>query len=148
MCLNSGSSYIKHVDSKIISKWLKGKQFEATADMARLEEADALTDLRPDASERDADPDLIFVEKTAGRSPPRCDPDSLWFWKARPIPRRTGDVVLPILNHSGLTAGKDFFWPTVPNAEDPGNPDYSAAGNSKSDRRLRLGESGTGPTAR
>ncbi len=45
--LNSGTSYIKHVDSKVISKWLKGRQFEATADMARLEEADALLNLCP-----------------------------------------------------------------------------------------------------
>src|ERR1700685_1543195 len=40
--LNSGSSYIRHIDSKVVSKWRKGDQFEATAQMARLEEGHAL----------------------------------------------------------------------------------------------------------
>ena len=38
---------------------------------------------------------------------------------------------MPILNHSGLVAGKDFFLAYSPEREDPGNPDYTAAGIPK-----------------
>ena len=125
--LNSGSSYIKHVDSKIISKWLKGKQFEATADMARLEEADALLICVPTPLSETRDPDLIFVEKTARAIAAALRPGQLVVLESTTYPTTTRDVVLPILNHSGLTAGKDFFLAYSPEREDPGNPDYSAA---------------------
>src|SRR5580700_8104014 len=63
--LDSGRSYIKHVDSTVVSKWRTAKQFEATADMARLKEADALLICVPTPLNESRDPDLIFVEKTA-----------------------------------------------------------------------------------
>jgi UDP-N-acetyl-D-glucosamine dehydrogenase len=129
--LNSGSSYIKHVDSKIVSKWLKGKQFEATADMARLEEADALLICVPTPLNETRDPDLIFVEKTARAIAAALRPGQLVVLESTTYPTTTRDVVLPILNHSGLTAGKDFFLAYSPEREDPGNPDYTAAGIPK-----------------
>jgi len=129
--LNSGASYIKHVDSKIVSKWLKGKQFEATADMARLEEADALLICVPTPLNETRDPDLIFVEKTARAIAAALRPGQLVVLESTTYPTTTRDVVLPILNHSGLTAGKDFFLAYSPEREDPGNPDYTAAGIPK-----------------
>jgi UDP-N-acetyl-D-glucosamine dehydrogenase len=129
--LNSGTSYIKHVDSKIVSKWLKGKQFEATADMARLEEADALLICVPTPLNETRDPDLIFVEKTARAIAAALRPGQLVVLESTTYPTTTRDVVLPILNHSGLTAGKDFFLAYSPEREDPGNPDFTAAGIPK-----------------
>ena len=40
--LNSGKSYIKHVDSKKIQSWIDKQRFEATSEMDRLGEPDAL----------------------------------------------------------------------------------------------------------
>jgi len=129
--LNSGASYIKHVDSKIVSKWLKARHFEATADMARLEEADALLICVPTPLNETRDPDLIFVEKTARAIAAALRPGQLVVLESTTYPTTTRDVVLPILNHSGLTAGKDFFLAYSPEREDPGNPDYTAAGIPK-----------------
>jgi UDP-N-acetyl-D-glucosamine dehydrogenase len=42
-------------------------------------------------------------------------------------PGTTRDVILPILNESGLRAGSDFFLAYSPEREDPGNPDFSAS---------------------
>jgi UDP-N-acetyl-D-glucosamine dehydrogenase len=39
--------------------------------------------------------------------------------------------VLPLLAESGLTVGSDYFLAYSPEREDPGNPDYSAAGIPK-----------------
>ena len=41
-------------------------------------------------------------------------------------PGTTKDVLLPILQESGLTASKDFFLAYSPEREDPGNPDFTA----------------------
>ena len=129
--LNAGTSYIKHIDSKVISKWRKGSQFEATAEMARLEEADALLICVPTPLNETRDPDLIFVEKTARAIAAALRPGQLVVLESTTYPTTTRDVVLPILNHSGLVAGKDFFLAYSPEREDPGNPDYTAAGIPK-----------------
>jgi UDP-N-acetyl-D-glucosamine dehydrogenase len=129
--LNAGKSYIRHIDSKIISKWRKGKQFEATAEMARLEEADALLICVPTPLNETRDPDLMFVEKTARAIAAALRPGQLVILESTTYPTTTRDVVLPILNQSGLVAGKDFFLAYSPEREDPGNPDYTAAGIPK-----------------
>jgi UDP-N-acetyl-D-glucosamine dehydrogenase len=129
--LNAGTSYIKHIDSKIVSKWRKGRQFEATAEMARLEEADALLICVPTPLNEARDPDLLFVERTARAIAAALRPGQLVVLESTTYPTTTRDVVLPILNHSGLVAGKDFFLAYSPEREDPGNSDYTAAGIPK-----------------
>jgi UDP-N-acetyl-D-glucosamine dehydrogenase len=129
--LNAGTSYIRHIDSKVISKWRKGCQFEATAEMARLEEADALLICVPTPLNETRDPDLVFVEKTARAIAAALRPGQLVVLESTTYPTTTRDVVLPILNQSGLVAGKDFFLAYSPEREDPGNPDYTAAGIPK-----------------
>src|SRR5580704_8580358 len=63
--LNAGQSYIRHVDSKIVSNWRKAKKFEATADSTRLGEADVLLICVPTPLNQSRDPDLVYVENTA-----------------------------------------------------------------------------------
>ena len=104
--LNAGTSYIKHIDSKIVSKWRKGRQFEATAEMARLEEADALLICVPTPLNEARDPDLLFVERTARAIAAALRPGQLVVLESTTYPTTTRDVVLPILNHSGLRRGQ------------------------------------------
>ena len=126
--LNAGTSYIKHIDSKVISKWRKGNQFEATAEMARLEEADALLICVPTPLNETRDPDLDLSWKERPRAiAAALRPGQLIVLESTTYPTTTRDVVLPILNESGLTAGKDFYLAYSPEREDPGNPDYTAA---------------------
>src|SRR5438093_5441051 len=40
--LKAGQSYIKHIDSSAIAKLIREEQFEPTADMGRLGEADCI----------------------------------------------------------------------------------------------------------
>jgi UDP-N-acetyl-D-glucosamine dehydrogenase len=129
--LNSGKSYIKHVDSTVVSKWRKGKQFEATADMARLGEADALLICVPTPLNESRDPDLVFVEKTAEAIAKALRPGQLIVLESTTYPTTTRDVVLPILLKSRLVPGADFYVAYSPEREDPGNPDYTAAGIPK-----------------
>ena len=63
--LNAGRSYIKHVSSEKVSAWREAKKFEATADLARLREPDALIICVPTPLTDSRDPDLSFVEGTA-----------------------------------------------------------------------------------
>ncbi len=129
--LNAGKSYIKHVPSSMVSGWLEAKRFEATADMSRLREPDVLVICVPTPLDDARDPDLAYVEGTAQAIAAALRPGQLVVLESTTYPTTTRDVVVPILESSGLKAGEDFFVAYSPEREDPGNPNFSAAGIPK-----------------
>jgi UDP-N-acetyl-D-glucosamine dehydrogenase len=129
--LNAGKSYIRHVDSQVIGSWREARRFEATADMKRLAEADALLICVPTPLNESRDPDLVYIENTAEAIAAALRPGQLIILESTTYPTTTRDVVLPILARKGLAVGKDFFVAYSPEREDPGNADYTAAGIPK-----------------
>lgn len=129
--LLAGRSYIKHIDSSLIARWIQERQFEPTADMTRLSEADCLLICVPTPLSDSRDPDLKYVESTAQAIADALRPGQLVVLESTTYPSTTRDVVLPILHKSGLEVGRDFYLAYSPEREDPGNPDYSAAGIPK-----------------
>lgn len=129
--LNAGRSYIRHIDSERVSDWLASGAFEATADMRRLEEPDALLICVPTPLSDSRDPDLSYVKGTARSIAKALRPGQLVVLESTTYPTTTRDVVLPILEEGGLVGGRDFYLAYSPEREDPGNPDYSAAGIPK-----------------
>lgn len=129
--LNGGESYIRHISSDRVQEWRESGAFEATADMERLQEPDALLICVPTPLSDSRDPDLSFVKGTAGCIAQALRPGQLVVLESTTYPTTTRDVVLPILEESGLAGGQDFFLAYSPEREDPGNPDYSAAGIPK-----------------
>ena len=129
--LNAGRSYIKHVSSEKVKSWRDAGRFEATADLDRLKEPDALIICVPTPLTDSRDPDLSFVEGTARSIAEALRPGQLVVLESTTYPTTTRDVVLPILESTGLKCGEDFFLAFSPEREDPGNPKYSAAGIPK-----------------
>lgn len=125
--LEAGRSYIKHIPAATVSDWKRRGVFEATADMERLAEADAILICVPTPLNESRDPDLTYVEQTTAAIAKRLRPGQLIVLESTTYPTTTRDVVLPILLKSGLTPGRDFFLAYSPEREDPGNPEYSAA---------------------
>jgi UDP-N-acetyl-D-glucosamine dehydrogenase len=125
--LTAGRSYIKHLSSDKIAAWNREKRFEATADMSRLGEADALLICVPTPLSDSRDPDLSYVEGTAESIVKTLRPGQLIVLESTTHPTTTRDNVQPILERNGLKAGKDFYLAYSPEREDPGNPTYSAA---------------------
>lgn len=124
--LNRGESYIAHIASSKIQQWLELQQFEGTTDASRLAEADAILICVPTPLTESRDPDLSFVEATAKTISASLRPGQLIVLESTTYPGTTRDVLLPILESSGLQAGGDFFLAYSPEREDPGNPDFSA----------------------
>ena len=124
--LQAGRSYIKHISSEWIGKCVSEGKLTPTADMSRLVEADVLLICVPTPLSASRDPDLVFVEATAREISARLRPGQLVVLESTTYPGTTRDVVLPILEQSGLELGKDFFLAYSPEREDPGNPDFTA----------------------
>ena len=129
--LQAGKSYIQHIPSKTVTNWLEKKQFEATAEASRMKEADALLICVPTPLTTSRDPDLSYVEKTTEAIAASLRPGQLVVLESTTYPTTTRDVLLPILEGTGLKVGEDYFLAYSPEREDPGNPDFSAAGIPK-----------------
>ena len=124
--LNSGNSYIAHISHETIQGWLDLEQFEATTEMSRLSEADVILICVPTPLSDSRDPDLKYVELTAKSIAKTLRAGQMVVLESTTYPGTTKDVLLPILEESGLKVGVDFFLAYSPEREDPGNPDFTA----------------------
>lgn len=124
--LNGGKTYIAHIGDEVIQNWLDKSQFEATIDMSRLAEADVILICVPTPLTDSRDPDLKYVELTTQAIAKVLRPGQLVVLESTTYPGTTRDLMLPILQESGLKEGEDFFLAYSPEREDPGNPDFTA----------------------
>lgn len=129
--LNEGRSYIKHISSDEVKSWRESGRFEATADAARLAEPDVLLICVPTPLNDSRDPDLTYVIETTRSVAKTLRPGQLIVLESTTYPTTTRDVMLPILEETGLKVGEDFYLAYSPEREDPGNPDFTAAGIPK-----------------
>jgi UDP-N-acetyl-D-glucosamine dehydrogenase len=131
--LSAGRSYIKHVASETVADWIERDVLEPTSDMERLGDADVLLICVPTPLTQSRDPDLKYVELTAQAIAATLRPGQLVILESTTYPTTTRDVMVPILEHNagGLRCGEDYFVAYSPEREDPGNPDFTAAGIPK-----------------
>ena len=125
--LKNGKSYIAHIEDSVIGSWAEENKFDATTDFSRFAEADALLICVPTPLSKSRDPDLTYVERTTEEIAKHLRPGQLVVLESTTYPGTTKDVLLPILEQSGLKVGEDFFLAYSPEREDPGNENYVAA---------------------
>ncbi|CAN1537438.1 WecC UDP-N-acetyl-D-mannosaminuronate dehydrogenase [Caulobacteraceae bacterium] len=125
--LNVGQSYIKHIAADRVSALRQANLLEATADMDRLSEPDALLICVPTPLTRHLEPDLSFVVDTTKAIAARLRPGQIVILESTTYPGTTREVMQPLLEAGGLKAGVDFFIAYSPEREDPGNLDFSTA---------------------
>jgi len=125
--LKAGQSYIKHIDNGAIATLIKQGQFEPTADMERLGEADCVIICVPTPLNESRDPDLSYIEGTAQSIARTLRKGQLVVLESTTHPTTTRENVLPVLNATGLKAGVDYFLAFSPEREDPGNPNFEAS---------------------
>jgi UDP-N-acetyl-D-glucosamine dehydrogenase len=122
--LLAGHSYIKHIPSSMIRELLGKGHFDATTDFSRLRECDALIICVPTPLTKSRDPDMTYVVKTAEEIAKHLKKGQLVVLESTTYPGTTREVVLPVLEKSGLHAGRDFLLAYSPEREDPGRTDF------------------------
>ncbi len=125
--LEVGRSYVGHIASAWIGECVRAGKFVPTSDMSRLAEPDAIIICVPTPLTQNREPDLSYVENTARTIAQFMRPGQLIVLESTTYPGTTRNVLLPILESSGFSAGDDFFLAYSPEREDPGNPNYTAA---------------------
>lgn len=124
--LKIGKSYISYIPDVEIIKVFEGGLLDVTSDFTRLKEVDHIIIAVPTPLDDHREPDLSFVEKTAEVIAANLRRGQLVVLESTTYPGTTREVILPLLEKTGLQVGKDFFLAYSPERVDPNNKNYSA----------------------
>lgn len=123
--LNAGRSIIKHVPHSQVKKLVNSKLFSATCNMSRLKGVDAILICVPTPLTQNREPDMRFIQSSCETIGRYIRKDQLIILESTTYPGTTRDLMRPILERSGLKAGKDFYLAYSPEREDPGNKNFT-----------------------
>jgi UDP-N-acetyl-D-glucosamine dehydrogenase len=119
--INQGESHIQDVSSSVLAAFVGEGLLSATTDMSRLAECDAISVCVPTPLNKIKDPDLSFVITAGHAVLAGLRVGQLIILESTTFPGTTREVLLPILEQSGLQVGTDFFLCFSPERVDPGN---------------------------
>jgi len=123
--LSKGKSYIKHITSASIRKMVATGRFSSTTDFGKLRQADCILICVPTPLTTMREPDMSYVENTVRAVAKTLRKGQLVILESTTYPGTTREIVLPILEETGLTVGRDFFLAFSPEREDPGRKDFN-----------------------
>ena len=123
--INSGMSYILDVPSESLFPLVQNGSLRATQSFAAIENLDTLSICVPTPLRKTKDPDLSYIVAAAEAASNHLKPGHLIVLESTTYPGTTREIVLPILEKSGLTVGHNFFLAYSPERVDPGNRTYA-----------------------
>ncbi|MGE5305799.1 MAG: nucleotide sugar dehydrogenase [Alphaproteobacteria bacterium] len=122
--VNAGHSYILDVAGETLLALVAANKMRATQSLAAVESLDTLNICVPTPLRKNKDPDLSYVIAAVESIRNHIRPGQLIILESTTYPGTTREVVLPILEESGLKVGQDFFLAYSPERVDPGNKTY------------------------
>ena len=129
--VNKGQSYIADVSSASLSAVVATKDLEATTDQSRIKEVDAICICVPTPLTKTKDPELSYVISESETVSKYLQPGQLVVLESTTYPGTTREVMLPILERSGLKAGRDFYLAFSPERVDPGSKNFNIKNTPK-----------------
>jgi UDP-N-acetyl-D-glucosamine dehydrogenase len=119
--VNRGESHIRDVPSEELKPLVERGLIRATTDYDELRHADAILIALPTPLSKQREPDLSIVTSAVEQIGVRLRNGHLVVLESTTYPRTTREVVLPILERTGLKVGRDFHLAFSPERVDPGN---------------------------
>lgn len=123
--LNLADSYIKHIPSIAISAVVNAGLFEASTDISRTCEADALILCVPTPLNKYREPNLEFVVNSTESIVPYLRTGQIVSLESTTYPGTTEEELLPRIENRGLKVGRDVFLVYSPEREDPANEQFT-----------------------
>jgi UDP-N-acetyl-D-glucosamine dehydrogenase len=125
--LSKGESYIKHIENDTIKSWNKSKRFFSTTDFNNLADVESILICVPTPLDEYKEPDLSYVVNTTKEIAKRLKKGHLVVLESTTYPGTTEELMLPILEKSGLKVGCDFFLAYSPERENPGDKVFTTS---------------------
>lgn len=129
--VNAGTSHIQDLTDEDIAALRAAGRLEATADMTRLRECDAISICVPTPLSKTRDPDVSYILAATQAVAAALRPGQLIVLESTTYPGTTREVVLPALEETGLKVGRDFFLCFSPERVDPGNQTWKTRNTPK-----------------
>ncbi len=121
--INAGKRVIDYLAPDAISNAVQSGRFEATCDMSRFGEADAILICVPTPLTKNKEPNLSYISSTAEAIAASLRSGQIVVLESTTWPGTTREVVQPILEATGYKCGENFFLAFSPEREDPGFSD-------------------------
>jgi UDP-N-acetyl-D-glucosamine dehydrogenase len=129
--INSGVSHVRDVESAELAELVKKGRITATSDLARLTECDAISVCVPTPLSKTRDPDVSYVVSASEAIARVLRRNQLIILESTTYPGTTRELMLPMLEATGLVVGEDFFLCFSPERVDPGNEVWKVANTPK-----------------
>ncbi len=123
--LNRGQSYVLDISSKDLKKVVRSGNLRASADYRNAGSLDAVIICVPTPLNKTKEPDISHVIKVTESLSKYLHKGQLIVLESTTYPGTTEEIMLPLLEKTGLSAKKDFFLAFSPERIDPGNKNFS-----------------------
>jgi UDP-N-acetyl-D-glucosamine dehydrogenase len=123
--VNRGESYIEDVDSKELYNVVSSGKLKAFTEFYPIKDSDAVIICVPTPLTIHKEPDISYIINVTTEIAKYLKKGHLIVLESTTYPGTTEEVVLPILEKSGLKAGKDFYLAFSPERVDPGNKKFT-----------------------
>lgn len=116
--------YILDVDIEDIKRLVKSEYLFATIDFRRLSHADVIIICVPTPLKRKMQPNISYIKQAVRKIKQHLRKGQLVILESTTYPGTTDEVILPLLESTGLKCGEDFFLVFSPERIDPGNEKF------------------------
>jgi UDP-N-acetyl-D-glucosamine dehydrogenase len=117
--LRRGESYVSDVTNRRL-RAVKDR-LDVTSDFDRLAAVDSVNICVPTPLRKTRDPDVSYIVAAVEEIKRRLHKDELVILESTTYPGTTDELILPMLEATGLKVGEDFYLAFSPERVDPGN---------------------------
>jgi len=129
--VNRGENDIPDIKVEELAEQVKAGRLRAVTDFSSVPRMDVIVIAVPTPLTRNLSPDLQHIEQVARELVRYLRPGQLICLESTTYPGTTDEVMLSILEGSGLKAERDFFLAHSPERVDPGNKRYTTKNTTK-----------------
>ncbi|MDO0822215.1 nucleotide sugar dehydrogenase [Desulfosporosinus nitroreducens] len=129
--VNAADNYIGDVKDEDLKDVVQSGLLIATTDFSRLAECDVIIICVPTPLTITRDPDISYMQASTEEIRKYLRPGQIITLESTTYPGTTEQVILPLLEKTGLKVGRDFFLAFSPERVDPGNKRFSTKNTSK-----------------
>jgi UDP-N-acetyl-D-glucosamine dehydrogenase len=122
--VNAGDSYVGDVPSAVLEPLTSSGKLRATTDFAAIRDLDTINIAVPTPLRKTKDPDMSYIVAACEEIAKYFHSGMLIILESTTYPGTTDELVLPMLEKSGLKVGEDFCLCFSPERVDPGNPKF------------------------
>ena len=130
----AGKTYLKHIPDSAVKKLADSGRFTPTTDFSRLRDIHCIIICVPTPLTAQREPDLSYITSTADSIYPHLQKGQIVVLESTTYPGTTDEVLLPLLEKSGLKCGEDFYPRLLAGAGRSWQQEFHHQPNSESSR--------------